>query len=336
MKYKKWLVQIAGLLALLFLALAALPYFVQHIPSTLQQQIAAKLKQQGYPWVIIRADGRDISVEGKSPDTKTAQSVLQLVKQQGSIARIHDKLTPRLIQPYTMQMTRKGKQLEIDGYVPDQETYQRLILRSHQLFGAANVYENIKSGAGAPPYWNTLLDSGLQALAKLQQGNLDITDRQLYLTGRTLHTETRQAITTDLSRYQGLQADIHIVAADEAEKICQQKFNQLLATNTVQFMPNKAIIDKKSYALLHKLAEVASLCPRSKILIEGHTDNLGSNESNMRLSQKRAQATVAWLFQQGIPTDRLEAVGYGERKPVAPNTTETGRGRNRRIEFKVK
>jgi len=71
-----------------------------------------------------------------------------------------------------------------------------------------------------------------------------------------------------------------------------------------------------------------------KIEIGGHTDNVGSEAANMRLSQLRAKAVMDWLIENGIETDRLSAKGYGKSKPVTSNDTEEGRSRNRRVEIR--
>ena len=73
-----------------------------------------------------------------------------------------------------------------------------------------------------------------------------------------------------------------------------------------------------------------------KVEVGGHTDNMGSEEYNNALSQRRAESVISYLVGKGIDKARLTAVGYGKDKPVATNDTEEGRHQNRRIEFKVK
>jgi len=68
--------------------------------------------------------------------------------------------------------------------------------------------------------------------------------------------------------------------------------------------------------------------------IEGHTDNVGSDDANQKLSEKRAQAIVDYRNQKGIDGSRLQTIGFGETWPIADNSTEEGRA-NRRVEIKV-
>jgi len=72
-----------------------------------------------------------------------------------------------------------------------------------------------------------------------------------------------------------------------------------------------------------------------KVELGGHTDNVGSDESNLILSEKRASAVVNYLVSNGITAERLSAKGYGESKPLDSNDTEKGRAKNRRTEFTI-
>ncbi len=88
--------------------------------------------------------------------------------------------------------------------------------------------------------------------------------------------------------------------------------------------------------LLQKVRAAVEIFPRSQIVVEGHTDSYGGDESNMTLSRTRAESVGAYLSQDlGIATFRISAVGYGETRPIANNETLQGRTRNRRIDIRV-
>jgi outer membrane protein OmpA-like peptidoglycan-associated protein len=72
-----------------------------------------------------------------------------------------------------------------------------------------------------------------------------------------------------------------------------------------------------------------------KIRIEGHTDSLGKDLANLKLSQMRADSVMAQLLKRGIDPGRMEAVGFGEEKPIDNNATAKGRANNRRTEFNI-
>jgi OOP family OmpA-OmpF porin len=69
--------------------------------------------------------------------------------------------------------------------------------------------------------------------------------------------------------------------------------------------------------------------------ISGHTDSRGSSDYNRDLSQRRADAVKNYFTSRGIKPERLQSIGYGEDRPIADNRTSSGRGRNRRTEFKL-
>ncbi|HEX3166425.1 MAG TPA: OmpA family protein [Chitinophagaceae bacterium] len=101
----------------------------------------------------------------------------------------------------------------------------------------------------------------------------------------------------------------------------------------IYFHTNKATLQNISYGPLDQLADILTRYPNAKLTIEGHTDNTGSNAYNLKLSKNRAQAVVDYLVSKGIAVSRLNAVGFGEDKPVTTNKTAEGRTLNRRVEL---
>lgn len=103
----------------------------------------------------------------------------------------------------------------------------------------------------------------------------------------------------------------------------------------VYFDTGKSTLKPSSNKALNDLAEVLKLKSSMVIEIQGHTDNVGSEESNMKLSQDRADAVKKYLQARGIDPARVQAKGYGPGRPVADNADETGRAKNRRTSLKV-
>jgi outer membrane protein OmpA-like peptidoglycan-associated protein len=104
----------------------------------------------------------------------------------------------------------------------------------------------------------------------------------------------------------------------------------------VQFGSNQATINKKSAALLDKVDKVLGTVGASAILIEGHTDSVGSPEINQTISEKRAQAVQNYLVQKGqISSSKVRATGLGEENPISDNATPRGRSENRRIDLLI-
>ena len=108
-----------------------------------------------------------------------------------------------------------------------------------------------------------------------------------------------------------------------------------IVLRNIFFDTGKATLRPESTAELERLQKLLLETPALKLEMAGHTDNVGETTMNQDLSQRRAQAVVTYLTQHGTAAARLTAAGYGESKPVAPNSTKTGRQLNRRTEFKV-
>jgi outer membrane protein OmpA-like peptidoglycan-associated protein len=104
----------------------------------------------------------------------------------------------------------------------------------------------------------------------------------------------------------------------------------------VFFDTGKATIKPVSYSLLDEVAAALKSHDEVKrVEVGGHTDSLGDAALNKSLSQQRAAAVRAYLLEKGVEPSRLEAKGYGEEKPIEPNTTPKGREANRRVEFSI-
>ncbi len=102
---------------------------------------------------------------------------------------------------------------------------------------------------------------------------------------------------------------------------------------TTYFATGKAIIARRSYKMLDQVAAVIKGHPELIIKIEGHTDSVGSNALNLKLSDARAKSVMKYLVKKGVDEARLSAQGFGEDQPVADNKTAKGRSANRRVEF---
>ncbi len=98
---------------------------------------------------------------------------------------------------------------------------------------------------------------------------------------------------------------------------------------------DKEIKNKEIILFLDDLSGLLKKNPKEKIQIIGHTDDIGNNQSNIYLSQKRAERMKRVLIQKGVDPTQIEVVAKGEEEPVANNTTESGRQKNRRVEIKI-
>ncbi|MDN5786417.1 OmpA family protein [Pseudorhodobacter sp.] len=116
---------------------------------------------------------------------------------------------------------------------------------------------------------------------------------------------------------------------------CKGRFEILSRSGNIFFRSASARLDDKSFAILDSIVDIVQRCPGLMIEVGGHTDDIGSDAANQKLSEARAQSVARYLTEKGIEAQRFHAVGYGESQPVSDNATEEGRGRNRRIGFSV-
>ena len=107
------------------------------------------------------------------------------------------------------------------------------------------------------------------------------------------------------------------------------------AMSGIEFEHNKATIKPQSYKILNDIAKIFIDNPTYYVEVQGHTDNVGNDEYNKDLSERRAHSVRTYLINKGVPAERLTAQGYGPHKPIADNSTAKGRAKNRRVEFNI-
>ncbi len=110
---------------------------------------------------------------------------------------------------------------------------------------------------------------------------------------------------------------------------------QVEIKETIEFQTGSATLLGTSSKVLDQIVKVLNDAPDMRLRIEGHTDNEGGDDANLELSRQRAMAVQKYLVGKGITPSRLEAIGYGETKPIDTNRIPQGRQRNRRVEFHI-
>jgi len=119
------------------------------------------------------------------------------------------------------------------------------------------------------------------------------------------------------------------IAKEVIEKVNMAAKNVFFATGSYKLLA-------KSYKSLNEVAELMKSDESLILDVDGHTDDVGSDENNQKLSENRAASVREYIKSRGIPESRMVSTGYGEAKPVAENTTATGRAQNRRTEMTVR
>jgi outer membrane protein OmpA-like peptidoglycan-associated protein len=131
---------------------------------------------------------------------------------------------------------------------------------------------------------------------------------------------------TKLDKYTEVKKDLYLVPVEVGE---------VVRINNVFFDFAKFELRPESYPDLNRLVSFLKTNASVEIQLLGHTDNVGKDADNIKLSENRIQSVKAYLVAQGIDAARMTAKGYGKSKPIAPNDTEEGRQQNRRVEFAI-
>ncbi len=119
--------------------------------------------------------------------------------------------------------------------------------------------------------------------------------------------------------------------------VIEEEYQEILNTafSNLEFVTNKAVISRSSYKSLDELAALMIKKAEFRLLIEGYTDNVGKESTNLVLSQKRSLAVKRHLASRGVQTNRMDTKWFGEANPISTNDTKEGREKNRRVELKV-
>lgn len=152
----------------------------------------------------------------------------------------------------------------------------------------------------------------------------------------------RYAIRPELENALGVSRSIDLTVPGEYREITGQNLETApiragtaVTLYNVFFEFAKATLEKESFLELDRMIGLMNKNPNMSIEVQGHTDNVGSDAANMRLSQQRADAVKDYFLSKGVSADRVKSTGFGESKPVASNETTEGQARNRRVEFVI-
>ncbi|MEI9919873.1 MAG: OmpA family protein [Bacteroidota bacterium] len=132
------------------------------------------------------------------------------------------------------------------------------------------------------------------------------------------------------------QQDVAPPAAEsKTPETVHTRSDSLIVLNEVLFEVNSYKLKKELYPKLDSIVMFLKQNPSTKIEISGHTDNTGSEAHNLKLSENRADAVAEFVVDKGIETSRVTFNGYGSARPIAPNNTDQGRRKNRRVEILI-
>jgi OmpA-OmpF porin, OOP family len=172
------------------------------------------------------------------------------------------------------------------------------------------------------------------AMKKIGGQALEQSGNRVYLNIKQGNRETWAEIFAGENDY-----DLTIVEKGEVEQeitastILKELNSTGKAILHINFDAGQSTIKKESLPIVDQIVEMMRQVPDMRLSVEGHTDGDGSNEANQKLSEQRARAVVDVIVKGRIDRVRLTFAGFGEEKPIADNSTEEGKARNRRVEL---
>ncbi len=222
--------------------------------------------------------------------------------------------------------------LEARKLLKDAEGAEEGSVQEQQLAYLADRQARQAAARGAQFESERRLDEAKKEYVTLQEQGRVAAERGLSETQRKL-TETQRAQQEAEAR-----ADKAIQSLEELGRV-KEEANETVVTlsGEVLFKTGQSQLLPLAEQRLRLVAEaLKQLQPSQTVVIEGHTDSVGSEESNMKLSKARAESVETFLVSEGVDETKLKAVGLGESDPIADNATPEGRANNRRVELVIK
>lgn len=231
--------------------------------------------------------------------------------------------------------TSRPGQVLATGAVPDEASKAAMLAHLRALYGAERVVDQISIAAvSLPPNWNGYLQKLIGPNLKLiSKGELKVDGTNITLRGEVANEAQRQQIASDIAT--SLNPSYTVNNGLRVSAAEQNLLDATLAKRIIEFDSGKATLTPSGQRILDEMAAALQKVKNKKVEVIGHTDNVGLRESNLALSQARAEAVRSYLSGKGVSPEMITVSGQGPDRPVAENSSVEGRARNRRIEFRI-
>ncbi len=244
--------------------------------------------------------------------------------------------------PYRFVAERDGASVAVRGDVGSEVLRQDVLSTMARKFGKAKIESRLTFASGGPENYIDAVHVVLNVLSRLAGGKVEISDRAVSVSGYAFYAAAVDEIGGDLQSAlpEGFTVASNAITTRQEEQSvaadrCRDLLQTALQTGRIAFDGAKADLAADSVGVLDRVSSVVARCPEVGVEIGAHSDSDGSAARNRDLTQSRAEAIADYLVDAGVKRERLTAVGYGETKPIADNSTTEGKAANRRIEFTI-
>lgn len=235
----------------------------------------------------------------------------------------------------TSALASENEKIIVNGTVPDNVTKTAILSKLRELYGVEEVVDHLQTGKVATPSgWSQQVQMVIGPNLKMvRNGQLSIRGSTLTLRGNVESDAIKGKISAEsialLKPTYTFVNNLKILASQ------QKILDEALANRTIEFESGSAILTPKGMKILDEMVQAITQANPQKIDIVGHTDSIGSRQSNIELSEKRSNTVREFLISKGISATILKSKGLGPDQPIASNDSVDGRRRNRRIQFLI-
>jgi outer membrane protein OmpA-like peptidoglycan-associated protein len=345
------------LLGLLLLFLYGALRTAPHMESDVQTRVTDALHAVGVDVQDVVADGQSVMVKATAPlaQKEFIQAVAEAARCETWRGELDCPLDVSLAlseaqapepapvveappapapRAHDFEFSVNENAVTLRGEVANEDERARIVAAANTQFD--QVIDELRvSGDLATQFWPLAADRSLKVLSDFQRGVATWTDGVLRARGRVPTQADSDAVVAlfNAAERQPPLGGIDVQVMEVVER-CNADLANELNNSTIRFRTSSAEIDAGNDALLQRLAGLIADCPGT-LTIEGHTDSVGEAEMNQALSEARAASVRTALGALGVDSNRLNARGYGETRPIASNDTRSGRAQNRRIVISI-
>lgn len=304
-----------------------------------------------------------LTISGRAADPQSYAAFVEALKALPKGLTLGSaNIIPPNVTPYVWSIEKGAGGVAIGGYAPDRQTRDANAAAARGVFAGATVTDNQTLATGQPGSYTRAVASAMEIVAKLDEGKGTLSDDQLSITGKTNSAEAFAAVKKALAdlgaagvkvsdtliapsapnaaepKADKAAAPVVVKTPDAAQAVqdCGKRVQDAVKGRSVYFETSMRYLRDDSQPLIAAIAEALRGCGKVAVSIEGHADSDGGDPYNQTLSEKRATEVVSALTKAGVPEAALSAKGYGESRPVAPNSTADNKAKNRRVEFIIR
>ena len=351
---------IIAFVVFLAIVISAVHFGTQNIESDLEARSARALSAAGFTDVEAEASGTEVRLSGtylvyeSDPGaSQDPEAAFAAVSALGGVGDVTGQIWPTSIESdetivvrgSPIEATWEFDRVTVSGNVSTEEKRELIAITLANSFSNVDAEGvTVKEGLADETAWLGPMLGLLQSVApNLETGLIRVDGLNGYVVvqGEVLDKTLRDDLNGTVAEAAagvGFDTTPGVVllktgpTEEEVEEL-QENLNDLILDQVVEFEVKSFELTDAGMMLLDEVVAALEDAAEVRVLIEGHTDDRGSDTENQLLSEQRAEAVVAYFVAKGLAIERFDTIGYGESQPVESNNTADGRARNRRIQF---